>query len=126
MCGTQSTALERGTAASEAAALNGRTAAAKDCATSTAAKHRAAASEATAATTTSKTATAPTAMAAMPASHLGRQFAGNLLRCRCGGRIDQRQRLGALAWQSQRKNRGSRKAPATDKAAPGIWNRHHL
>jgi len=65
-------------------------------------------------------------MAAMPAADLGRDPAGSVFRRGRTARIDQRKRLGALArCGRQREHRGSRKAQATDKAAPGISNLHH-
>ena len=104
-------------AAPEAAAVNGSAAASE--ATTAAMKRRTAASKAAASTETA------TAARATPVLDFSGQGIGNLFRCRRGGRVDQRQRLGALAWQGQRQHCGSREAPAADEAAPGIWNRHH-
>ena len=124
MSGAQPATVERGAAAPEAAALNGRAATAK----STAAKDRAAASEAATmkgGTATSKAAAATETAAsatvtAMPASDLNHQFAGNLLRCRRGGRIDQRQRLGALARQGQRQQ--SRQPQGPSRGRSRAWD----
>lgn len=114
-----------------AAAMDG---AAPEAATaSTTVKNSAAAFEAAAATSAAafktaatSTATAMTSMATMAAFDFDRRGIGDVLRCRRSAGIDQRKRLGVLAWQGQRQYRGSRKAPATDKAAPGIWNPDHL
>jgi hypothetical protein len=91
-------------------------------------KDSAATFEATASTAASKTATtaAMTAVATMAAFDFDRRGVGDVFRCRRSAGIDQRKRLSMLAWQGQRQYRGSRKAPATDKAAPGIWNPDHL
>jgi len=110
------TAAEHRTGAKAAAAMDG---AAPEAATaSTTVKDRAA-SEATSASATSA------AMASMAASDFDRWGIGDMLRCRRGAGIDQRKCQGGLAWQGQHQDRGSRKAPATDKAAPGIWNLQH-
>jgi hypothetical protein len=97
MRGSESAAVDHGAASSEAAAMN----------------RRAAGTEAAVETSA--------AMAAMPAADFGRKSAGSIFRCGHHARIDQRKRLRALArCGRQREHRGSRKAQATDKAAPGI------
>jgi hypothetical protein len=119
--------------AKAAAAMDG---AAPEAATATVKNSGAAPEAATASTTTVKnsaaafktaaTSTAMTSVATMAAFDFDRRGIGDVLRCRRSAGIDQRKRLSVLAWQGQRQYRGSRKAPATDKAAPGIWNPDHL
>jgi hypothetical protein len=119
MTGAIATTTEHGTTASETAATKGRATAAE-----TSAMNRGAAATEAAASTAAKSAATATA-AAMPALHFVRQSVGDVLRGRRSARIDQRQRLGALAGCCrEREYRGSRKAPAHH-GAPGIWNCHH-
>jgi hypothetical protein len=93
-------------------------------------EHRAAGVKTTAVETTAVTSvTAAPSMttAAMTAADFGGEPVGNLFRRGCGTRIDQRERFRALAGCSgQQQYRGGRKTEATDKAAPGICNFHHL
>ena len=129
---TEATAMEARAAAAEATAMKGCTATTK----TTAMKARTAAAETAAmkaratATEAAASATAKTAAATM-AADFGLGFGGQSVRgefrCRYSARIDQRKRLCALVWCGhQRQHRGSRKSPATDKAAPGIRNLHHV
>ena len=99
-------------------------------------EHRAAGVKTTAVETTAVTTptmTAPTmttatmTTAAMTAADFDGEPVGNLFRRGCGTRIDQRQRFRALTGCSgQQQYRCGRKTKATDKAAPGICNFHHL
>src|SRR3984893_8058139 len=124
MTGAKPAALKHGAAASEAAAMKGRTATAE---TSAAMKSRAAAMEAAASTTAMETSAATMAATAMPAADFGRLPLGSIFRRGHSARVDQRQRLRALvSCGRQHQHRGSRKAQATDEAAPGIWNLHHV
>jgi hypothetical protein len=71
-------------------------------------------------------ATAMVTAATMAAADFGRQSLRRMFSCRHGTRIDQRQRLCALAWhRRQRKERGGGKTQRTDDAPPGIWNLYH-
>jgi hypothetical protein len=97
---------------------------------SAAVKGRTAAMEAAAASavkSATMVATAVTAtMTSMATSDFGRQPVGSVFRRRRRGWIDRRKRFRALAGGGrQHQHRGSRKTQGTDKAAPGIWNRHH-
>jgi hypothetical protein len=106
------------------AAMKGRAATAE---TSAAVKGGAAATEAAASTTAVETSAATMAATAMPAADFGRQPLGGIFRRGHRARVDQRQRLRALvSCGRQHQHRGSRKAQATDEAAPGIWNLHHV
>ena len=87
------------------------------------------------ATTTTAAAEAATAVktsaaaaaAAMAAAHFNGKTLGDVFGRLCGARIDQRQRLRALATRrTQQQDRGSREAEATGKPVPGILNLHHL
>jgi hypothetical protein len=94
---------------------------------SAAVKRRATAMETAA--TMEASAMKPSTMAAtsMSAADLGGQPLRSVFRCGRHARIDQRKRLCALARRGrQREHRGSRKAQATDKAAAGSWNLHHV
>jgi hypothetical protein len=121
--GPEPAAMEYGATASETTTVKDRAATvepAMETSTATAVE--------TSTTTAVVTATAsPTAMAA---ADCGRQPVRDGFRRGSSARIDQRQRLCALArHRRQRKDRGGRKAQRTDKAtdnaAPGIWNLYH-
>ena len=75
-------------------------------------------------------AASPTTAAAMAATDFGRHSLRRMFGRLHRARIDQRQRLCALArYSRQRKQRGRRKPQGTDNvtadAAPGIWNLFH-
>jgi hypothetical protein len=91
-------------------------------------KRRAATTEASATAKTSATPAVETAStASVAAADFGREPVGGVFRYRQHARIDQRQRLRALAWCGrQRQHRSSRRAQATDKAAPGISYLQHV
>jgi hypothetical protein len=127
----KTTAADHRTAASKAAAMKGRAAAAeaapmKRCPAATeAAAVETAATAATEADSTPAVETAATT-AAVPVADFNQPVRG-VFRGGHRARIDQRKRLGALAgYGRQREHSGSRKSQATDKAAPGIWNLHHV
>src|ERR1700694_699766 len=102
MTGAKPAAMKHHPATSEAAAMKGR-----------------------AATVEPPAATMPATP--MPAADFGRQPLGGIFRRGHRARVDQRQRLRALvSCGRQHQHRGSRKAQATDEAAPGIWNLHHV
>jgi hypothetical protein len=112
MTGAKPAAMKGRTTATDAAGVNGRA-------------MEATAAVVTAAVTTAVTSTAMTSTAM--AANFGGQPVGYVFRRRRCGRIDQRQCFGALACCGrQHQDRDSRKPEAADKAAPGIWNPHHV
>jgi hypothetical protein len=120
MSGTESAAMEYSAAAAKAAAVEDR--AATTDATASAGVETTAASAANMAT-----ASASASAATMPAADFRHQPVRGGFRCRRRARIDQRQRFCALdSCRRQHQHRGSRKAQATDEAAPGIWNLGHV
>jgi hypothetical protein len=124
MTGAKPAAMKHCATTSEAAAMKGRAATAE---TSAAVKGRAAAMEAAASTTAVETSAATTAATAMAAADFGRQPLCGIFRRGLRARVDQRQRLRALvSCDRQHQHRGSRKAQATDEAAPGICTLHHV
>jgi hypothetical protein len=115
MSGTESAAMEYSAAAAKAAAVEDRAAATVSTA-SAGVETTAAANMATS-----------TAASAMPAADFSHQPVSDGFRCRRRAWIDQRQRFCALdRCRRQHQHRGSRKAQATDEAAPGIWNPSHV
>jgi hypothetical protein len=119
---SEAAAMKRRAASAETSAVKGRTATAE-----AAAMEASAAAEAATPAAVEGASTATMAATAMPATDFGRQPVGSVFRRGHSARVDQRQRLRALAGCGrQRQHRGSRKAQATDEAAPGIWNLHHV
>jgi len=114
--------VEYGSTTPDAAAVKG-CAASVETAASTAVETASPTHVATATATAAATAT-------MAATDFGRQSFGCMFSRGYRTRIDQRQRLCALAWCGrQRKQRGHRKPQGTDNAAghaaPRIWNIYH-
>jgi hypothetical protein len=116
--------MEYSAAAAKAAAVEDR-AATTDATASASVETTASAGVETTAASAANMATA--SAATMPAADFRHQPVRGGFRCRRRARIDQRQRFCALdSCRRQHQHRGSRKAQATDEAAPGIWNLGHV